>query len=55
MRTLLSTCDKLLWNGFTKWKKITIIDIIDDASLNKKIKQARIIFHPDKNRNLKAG
>ena len=52
---MLSTCDTLLWDGFNKWKKITIIDIIDDASLNKKVKQARITFHPDRNRDLKAG
>lgn len=38
VRTLLSTLDNLLWDDFNKWKKITIIDIIDDASLNKKIK-----------------
>lgn len=52
IRTLLSTLDQVLWKGFDKWTFVSLSDILSDAVLRSKIRDAKIKFHPDKNTEL---
>ena len=48
IRTLLSTVHEILPKSFYKWKKVELEDLLDNQSLNKTVKKARMIFHSDR-------
>lgn len=47
LRALLSTLETVLWEG-AGWKKITLADLVDPASVKNYYKKAITVVHPDK-------
>lgn len=53
IRALLATLHTILWPG-TKWKQISIGDLLDDRKVKKFFHKATLVVHPDKTHDLPA-
>jgi len=51
IRALLATLHTILWPG-TKWKQVSIGDLLDDRKVKKFYHKATLVVHPDKTHEL---
>jgi len=47
IRALLSTLQDVLWEG-SRWKEVSMMDLMNPAQVKKQYRKAMIIMHPDK-------
>jgi hypothetical protein len=53
IRALLATLHTILWPG-TKWKQVSIGDLLDDKKVKRSFHKATLVVHPDKTHDLPA-
>ena len=51
IRALLATLHTILWPG-TKWKQVSIGDLLDDSKVKRSFHKATLVVHPDKTHDL---
>lgn len=48
IRALLSTMHTVLWAGETKWKPVSMADLVTPEQVKKIYRRAVLVVHPDK-------
>lgn len=48
IRALLSTLNTVLWEGETRWKSVSMADLVTPEQVKKYYRKAVLIVHPDK-------
>lgn len=48
IRALLSTLDTVLWDGETRWKPVSMADLVTPDQVKKYYRKAALVVHPDK-------
>lgn len=48
IRALLSTMHTVLWAGETKWKPVSMADLVTPEQVKKVYRRAVLVVHPDK-------
>lgn len=48
IRALLSTLNTVLWEGETRWKPVSMADLVTPDQVKKYYRKAALIVHPDK-------
>lgn len=48
IRALLSTLNTVLWDGETRWKPVSMADLVTPDQVKKYYRKAALVVHPDK-------
>lgn len=48
IRALLSTLNTVLWDGETRWKAVSMADLVTPDQVKKYYRRAVLVVHPDK-------
>lgn len=48
IRALLSTLNTVLWDGETRWKPVSMADLVTPDQVKKYYRKAVLVVHPDK-------